>query len=90
MSQHDIIRFCGMELGSEGKIRARDLANHVSLVEDLKHRILSTEGRSRWLNLTGASSFLEWFESSVFPMVVNFASRLIIDRLFYTSVCSHN
>jgi hypothetical protein len=69
MSPHDIIRFCGTEMGGEAKVRARDQMNHPSLIEELKHRIMTREGRLRWMNTTGLSSFVDWFERDIFTQV---------------------
>lgn len=69
MSQHDIIRLCGNELGSEGKMYARDNSKHPYLIEELNRRVLTEDGRQRWMTLTGLRPFLDWFDKTVFPTV---------------------
>jgi hypothetical protein len=69
MSQHDITRLCGNELGSEGKMYARDLSKHSYLIEELNRRVMTDDGRQRWMTLTGLSPFVDWFDKAVFQKV---------------------
>lgn len=69
MSNNEIIKLCGHELGSEGKVLSRDSNNYQLLIERLKQQILTVDGKSRWIKQTGLNSLIESMNNLIFSTV---------------------